>query len=108
MSKLKELEALADAATPGPWWSGKCEPMADGHALAWIGQWFVDCEGGQRNYKDQPNDAEFIAAANPATIKAMCKLMVQMRDALATEHSAIYGNQKTVEALAAFDVFDTE
>jgi hypothetical protein len=63
--QLAELKALADAATPGPWWSGECVP-ADGHALAWLGNMFVDCNGGQKNYAEPSCDAEFIAASREA------------------------------------------
>ena len=63
--QLAELKALADAATPGPWWSGECVP-ADGHALAWLGNMFVDCNGGQKNYAEPSHDAEFIAASREA------------------------------------------
>ena len=63
--QLTELKALADAATPGPWWSGECVP-ADGHALAWLGNMFVDCNGGQKNYAEPSHDAEFIAASREA------------------------------------------
>lgn len=63
--QLAEWKALADAATPGPWWSGECVP-ADGHALAWLGNMFVDCNGGQKNYAEPSCDAEFIAASREA------------------------------------------
>lgn len=67
MIDIENLKAAAQAATPGPWWSGECVP-ADGHALAWLGQSFVDCEGGQRNYVAPSRDADFIATANPSAI----------------------------------------
>ena len=64
---LKAIRAAAEAASPGPWWHGECKP-ADGHALAWLGQSFVDCAGGCRNYVDPALDAVYIATANPAAI----------------------------------------
>jgi len=101
---LDQLIKLADAATPGPWWAGKCEP-ADGHALAWIGNHFVDCEGGQRNYKEQVDDAAFIAAANPTTVKRMAELLMQCREALDDVDDPLW---EVREALAALDEFDKE
>ena len=117
MTKTQQLIALCEAATPGPWWSGKCEPTADGHALAWIGIHFVDCEGGQKNYKEQADDAAFIAACNPAEIKRMVEVMLVMREALSFYMTPPIGQlndhhieaaKRGVAAIAAFDEFNND
>lgn len=65
---LDELDALERKATKGPWWSGGMK-TADGHALAWLGNAFVDTEtpkvGGTR-YREPQDDAAFIAALRNA------------------------------------------
>ena len=120
---LNELKKLAEAATPGPWWSDQCEP-ADGHALAWIGNYFVDCDGGQRNYREQLDDAAFIAAANPQMIQRMIGCMEVMATALeSTETEMRYAgfsqyqsdnamrkqvHEEAVKALAAFNELNSE
>ena len=68
--KRAALRKLAEEATPGPWWSGECRPP-DGYALAWLGQSFVDCDGGRKNYVASSRDADYIAAANPQAIISM-------------------------------------
>lgn len=76
--QLKAIRDTAKKATPGSWWAGECKP-ADGHALAWLGNWFVDCEGGQRNYVDPSLDAAYIAAAQPATVIALLDEIESLR-----------------------------
>ena len=104
MTRTEELLALAEKATPGPWWKGKCEPTADGHALAWIGIHFVDCEGGQSNYKEQADDAAFIAAANPETIKQLVELCRLQNEALKRVKNVKF--HQIEEAIAAFNKFE--
>jgi hypothetical protein len=98
MTRTEELLTLAAAATPGAWWSGKCEPTADGHALAWIGVHFVDCHGGQKNYKEQVDDAAFIAAANPETIKQLVELVRLQHSELVEWCSDIGMDSPAIEA----------
>lgn len=108
MTKTEELLKLAEAATPGPWWHGE-QHHPDGHALAWIGKSFVDCDGGTKNYREQKDDAAFIAAANPATIKALVELVRLQHGALELEKRTyhIKGlNSPTLEAIAAFEEFN--
>lgn len=75
-----KLRELAQKATPGPWWHDYCNP-ADGHALAWLGNWFVEIK--QRvPYNSPQEDAEFIATANPAAIlELLDRLEAAERDA---------------------------
>ena len=75
MIDTKELRRLAQAATPGPWWGnqdglnhgfqrGVAEINAkEWHALA--GAWAVN---GAKPSEEGAANAEFIAAANPATV----------------------------------------
>ena len=86
--QLAELKALADAATPGPWWSGECVP-ADGHALAWLGNMFVDCNGGQKNYAEPSHDAEFIAASREAIPALIADLEEAQRTVVALAPDAL-------------------
>jgi hypothetical protein len=80
MIDLNKIEAAAKSATPGAWWSG-IDEHPDGHALAWVGNAFVDCEGGQKNYGEPINDAAHIATANPAAVLEMVS-MIRERDAV--------------------------
>lgn len=129
MSKLKTILAQCEAATPGPWWTGKCEPTADGHALAWIGLHFVDCVGGQKNHKEQKDDAQHIANMNPEFAAQLLRLCIQQHEALkearqvrealigwrqrawpGIDQRAVIENEfpKIPEALAAFERLDKE
>ena len=87
--QIAALKAAAEKATPGQWWHGNCEP-ADGYAVAWLGNCFVDCEGGVKNHVSPESDAEFIAQANPAIILT---LLAEM-DALIARAEAAEQNSK--------------
>ena len=75
MIDINELRRLAQAATPGPWWvnqdglnhgfeRGVAEINSkEWHALA--GAWTIN---GAKHSEEGAANAEFIAAANPATI----------------------------------------
>ena len=84
MHKLSELETLARAATPGEWekrkWGGREWPekrisVASGNTAIVI---------SPRYAKEQQveNDAAYIAAANPATILALCEIIRAQQGAL--------------------------
>lgn len=45
-------------------------------------KYFVDCEGGRRNYKGQSDDAAYIALANPENSLRLIELVRQMAEAL--------------------------
>jgi hypothetical protein len=65
MTPLTRLRELMERATPGPYWFGHCEP-ADGHALFWCGNHFVDTEAPKVNgsrYRDANADVELVATA---------------------------------------------
>ena len=100
---LDALEKLADEATPGPW-----EPMS----ISGYGSPFSIRMAYQ---SDNPNaskthygiqsvrtrgDAHFIAAANPATIKA---LIAELRDACSTVEELLYAH--TDKSIAMGEAF---
>ena len=104
------LRSLAEEATPGPWWHGECTPP-DVHALAWIGQSFVDCEGGQKNYAAPSRDAEYIASANPSTILQLLDYIETLEKDAARyrwlRHSAWYvGPEPSAEYCAFIEYTD--
>ncbi len=68
MSKLDELEALAKAATPGPWRNSEERPLL----CVTVG---IPADSPRWNGR---NDAAFIAAANPATVLDLIELIRAM------------------------------
>ena len=75
MIDLDKLEALAKAATPGPW-------SADGRddLIGPIGSSLIRGEHGCEGYFAMDEDAEYCAAANPATILALIAEVRASRD----------------------------
>ena len=104
-TKVEELRKLAEAATPGPWKKTKSGEVIAPYrnrgfasVLCCVDE---NCgDGAKANLN--PVDTDFIAAANPQTVIAMCALLEQMRDALVIGHQSKFSN----EALAAFDKFN--
>jgi hypothetical protein len=103
--KLTELEALAKAATPGPW-----EKRANGVVISMAMPdekciVFWDDDG-----RNRVNDYPFIAAANPETILALCTLVREMGEALdrlarlgnEPDYGNSIGNQIAQAALAKY------
>jgi hypothetical protein len=106
---LNELEALTDAATPGPWtatnWGGY-DPQDD--------QWYVDFpdnnaaiyveyENGicvPNTWSMQEQNMKFIAAANPQTVKQLIGLVRQCKDALVLATLVVEGEYGCDDALA--------
>lgn len=87
-----ELERLADAATPGPWYRGHNENgCAQGEMSVWpdakmIGAIIAKCghQAPWAGWFEQPaKDAAFIAAANPSVIK---RLIAALRASAKTGH----------------------
>lgn len=80
LDKLSELEKACDLATPGPWKNNPGNPMIHGPKgageVAKIREVFMD-----RTQRD--NNAAFISAANPATIKTLIQVIRDAREALA-------------------------
>lgn len=74
--ELDKLKALAAAATPGPWAAGNYEVYQDNGPSDRLAKG-VDWE-----------DAQFIAAANPATINAMIELIERQERELAAARGA--------------------
>lgn len=90
MTNHDKLRELAQAATPGPWWTdatcdvyagrGSCEDLAVAYGV----------------FGGRPRDAEFIAAANPTAILALLDgLQAAKADAweegvrIATDHATL-------------------
>ena len=91
MSKTAQLLALAEAATPGPWWKEDGAPRCV----------YAKVKGGRPNGEGlltvayygtvRPNDvpdAAFIAAANPETIKQLVEQMNVLVAALSAIRTA--------------------
>lgn len=93
--RISELQALAEKATPGPWWVRSLEIRGEtrDHFVA-----ANDVNGfaygaeilGEDEYREKSGglsrklaDCAFIAAANPETIKALLADLVELREALA-------------------------
>lgn len=96
MSKTEELLKLAEAATPGPWRS-----YEDVVTFPWPEGGFCLADGP----KPRAN-ADFIAAANPETIKALIVLVRLQHDALKAD--ALYAETSQVaEVLAAFNKWES-
>ena len=110
--KLLELRALADAATPGPWFV-----QADGSVLGIFGpkmaayndepeqEWrevqIVETDGG--HYPPRWNDAAFMAAARsavPALLDRVEELEAELREAIriATDLNANMGRWTDIGA----------
>jgi hypothetical protein len=100
--KLAELEALAEAATPGPW---------EDHVVAYAqgdpsnGPSYdvsIRCALGQIAHLSEDGDAghganaAFIAAANPATVLALVRAVREMRTALERAKCPICRNRGTL------------
>ena len=104
--KLDELEQLANAATPGPWMRlfGErtvYDRMNDGCR----GNAIVRTDFHPPTGRDVDN-LDFIAAANPATIKRLIALCRMQDEALVIACLLHSMPPKVEEALAAFDEFN--
>ena len=76
--RLKELERLCLAATPGPW-----EPVhKEGGWSVFSGNQFLAFVGDSDRQTDWRGNAEYISAANPDTILKMVELIGEMEKAL--------------------------
>lgn len=68
---LDDLERKADAATPGPW-ECRVTPIIECSTLRWA-------QGDMADPGRHEADAAFIAAANPATVKALIAEIRRLR-----------------------------
>lgn len=68
---LKDLEAKAEAATPGPW----NIQLVDGHETCWL-------DGETAEKPPTIQDLNYIDAANPETIRVLISQIRQMKAAL--------------------------
>ena len=82
MTTLNELEALAKAATPGPWETNKADIISNVIEVIANNGYVSVCDA-------DPYDALFIAHANPQTILQMIALIRQMEDALKEAETAM-------------------
>jgi len=71
-----KLRELAQAATPGPWRS--TDAIEWDECVAEISYWHVFQEEGTE-LSSMDNDAEYIAAANPATVLALLDEIDKLR-----------------------------
>ena len=96
MSRTEELLALAEAATPGPW-------RADGEHD------YLDCVCTKTfciASDIEKEDAAFIAAANPETIKQLVELVRLQHEAVKQYAKMMPLYQAGIDALAAFTKFE--
>lgn len=90
MNKILELKELAGKATPGPWEAhifgdGKYFPVVK--RLGSVYSKILQDHGsviGSTDYKDNKENAEFIAACSPEIIRAMCDVVLAVEDGLAS------------------------
>lgn len=113
MSKLDTLEKLADAATPGPW-----SVYEDCAFMVAVDTERFTTKGTLGNYEtanickvdgspmfQREEDAAFIAAANPQTVKQLIALIRQCKEALTSCYDGPH--PYTAEtALAAIDAWE--
>ena len=82
MTDIDKLEALAKAATPGPWRSESC-----GVDDCWCE--VVNCDAREEGVSGSGAlskcDARYIAEANPATVLALIAEVRALRNAAATQ-----------------------
>ena len=106
MTTLNELEALAKAATPGPWHSPGIGEIHNEKCVVIASIDFPhehnENEGGTQQ------DADFIAAANPQVILQLIALIRQMGEALEYVdkhwHGGMLGlHEDALNALKEFD-----
>lgn len=78
---LEALEALAKAATPGPWIAGDPHPFVPGAQVKLYGpNWTpIRIEESSERYVRPTRDADFIAAADPSTVLALIAELRQER-----------------------------
>jgi hypothetical protein len=104
MTKLTELIALADAATQNTYayGSNRC-----GCGDSICHNYHLNIAGSDGGIGEE--DALFISAANPTTVKRMAELLVQCRDTLLHANRAVSQEHVgliTEEALAALNTFE--
>jgi len=89
MINLKELIQKADAATPGPWYKIRSQNIKKNaqhksHQIVCSLKHGVFIIYADVLSQGQKLDAEFIAAANPATVKTLCEQIQKTMKALQT------------------------
>lgn len=77
-TKSETILALCEAATPGPW---EIVEDCDNGKEEYYGYWHLVGEKVMIG-KEANADSKFIAACNPAEIRRMVEVMLQMRKAL--------------------------
>lgn len=94
MTRLDKLEKLANEATPGPWTDGGtgtivCE--VDGNELNPSIQRSIISPSCKNHESNLDEDAAFIAAANPATIKTLIQVIREAREMGTNSYDTIHG-----------------
>jgi hypothetical protein len=102
MIDIDEIEALAKAATPGPWQSSQYDDLEDsnGHDL-------LTSSGGVSCF-NRAGDADFVAAANPATILALIAEVRALRnlESAVRDHRAMYEGTSDEDNMSALSIGD--
>lgn len=82
---LKELERMARAATPGPWfqvgqpWNPNADFVCAGSNDPHIGKYVCDTENFDGEVENSIENADYIAYANPAAILSLVAELEQAR-----------------------------
>lgn len=119
MTRTEELLALAEAATPGPWWidSHRHCMVGKNHQTVFIahtkamGPSVRHADTGNLSSWRNDNDPTFIATANPETIKQLVELAVLQNEALKWVeeiYAAFDGvaSSEITDAIASFERFE--
>jgi hypothetical protein len=105
MNFIDKLSALLAKATEGVWYVGSMD-KPDGHALAWLGDVYIDTDAPKVNgtrYKEPKDDAELIAYLrnHAQDFIRLMEAAENMRDCKGRYHTE-QATTKVFEALAAF------
>ncbi len=97
MTRTEELLALAEAATPGPW---HADGEHEAHDCVCTKTFCVVSDGTAK-------DVEFIAAANPETIKQMCLREQKLVELVRLQHDALEEFRSMSACDEAIEAFNT-
>lgn len=97
MTHTEELLALAEAATPGPW---HADGEHEAHDCVCTKTFCVVSDGTAK-------DVEFIAAANPETIKQMCLREQKLVELVRLQHETLLELEPYIPAnVTAIEAFN--
>lgn len=94
---LTKLKELAERATPGPWSCNRHWAIVGGPILEFTNgaaqqQIAMACGQSWMHDDELRNNAEFIAAANPAAVLELIAEVERLRSALQSVHAEVDGN----------------